>query len=191
GQSLVTTDGLGQRDGTPPETVRIYHFAGTQHAATATMPKGVCTTPYNIVDNRPLQRAALVALDRWVKDGTPPPPSRHPRLADSHRHRLGGAQRVRRRRRRAVLSRRLLPAVRQDQGGARGERRHAPLARGALSRSGRLRRKSARRRRGAAEAGLHAGRGRGAHQRAGLIGGVVIGRTPCGAGRRSWSARWA
>ena len=82
GQSLITTDALGSRDGAVPETVRIYHFAGTQHVEIQTMPKGVCATPYNTVDYRPLLRATLVALDRWVKDGTAPPPSRHPRIAD-------------------------------------------------------------------------------------------------------------
>jgi hypothetical protein len=82
GQSLITTDPLGSRDGTPPDSVRIYHFAGTQHIEIQTMPKGVCATPFNPVDYRPLLRAALASLDRWVKDGTPPPPSRHPRIAD-------------------------------------------------------------------------------------------------------------
>jgi hypothetical protein len=82
-QSLITTDPQGRRDGTPPDGVRIYHLAGTQHVAdTVTMPRGVCTLPPNTVDYRPVLRAALAALDRWVKDGTPPPPSRHPRIAD-------------------------------------------------------------------------------------------------------------
>ena len=82
GQSLITTDPLGRRDGAPPDSVRIYHFTGTQHVEIQIMPKGVCATPYNTVDYRPLLRAALVSLDRWVKDGTAPPPSRHPRVAD-------------------------------------------------------------------------------------------------------------
>jgi hypothetical protein len=38
--------------------------------------------PYNLTDYRSLMRGALVALDRWVKDGTPAPASRHPRIAD-------------------------------------------------------------------------------------------------------------
>jgi Alpha/beta hydrolase domain len=46
------------------------------------MPKGVCALPYNLTDCRPLMRAALVALDRWVKEGTPAPASRYPRIAD-------------------------------------------------------------------------------------------------------------
>jgi hypothetical protein len=83
GQSLITTDALGRADGAEPENVRIYHFAGTHHVGTeATMPKGVCAMPPNHVDYSPLLRADLVSLDRWVTDGTPPPPSRHPRIAD-------------------------------------------------------------------------------------------------------------
>jgi hypothetical protein len=46
------------------------------------MPKGVCAMPYNLTDYRPLLRAALVALDRWVKDDVKPPASRYPRIAD-------------------------------------------------------------------------------------------------------------
>ena len=46
------------------------------------MPKGICAMPSNTVDYRPLLRAVLASLDRWAKDGTPPPPSRHPRIAD-------------------------------------------------------------------------------------------------------------
>ena len=36
----------------------------------------------NSVDYRPLLRAALVNLDRWVTEGEAPPPSLHPRLDD-------------------------------------------------------------------------------------------------------------
>jgi hypothetical protein len=46
------------------------------------MPKGVCAMPPNRVDYSPLLRAVLISLDRWVKDGIPPPPSRHPRIDD-------------------------------------------------------------------------------------------------------------
>jgi hypothetical protein len=83
GQSLVTTDPLGQRDTTPPDNVRIYSMASSAHQGiNPAMPKGVCAMPYNMTDYRPLLRAALVSLDRWVKDGTAPPPSRYPRIAD-------------------------------------------------------------------------------------------------------------
>jgi len=83
GQSLVTTDPLGQHDTTPPDNVRIWSMASIAHqGVTPAMPKGVCAMPYNLTDYRPLLRAALVALDRWVKDGAEPPASRYPRIAD-------------------------------------------------------------------------------------------------------------
>jgi hypothetical protein len=83
GQSLVATDPLGQRDTTPPSNVRIWSMASVAHqGVNPAMPKGVCAMPYNLTDYRPLMRAALVALDRWVKDGAPAPASRYPRIAD-------------------------------------------------------------------------------------------------------------
>ncbi len=83
GQSLVTTTDHGRRDGTPPANVRIYHLASSEHVITPTMPRGICTGPPNtVIDPRPVMRALFLALDRWVKDGTPPPPSRYPRIAD-------------------------------------------------------------------------------------------------------------
>lgn len=82
GQSLVATDPLGRKDSTIPDTVRIYLVAGTQHIGFAIMPKGVCALPHNPTDLRPALRSLALALDRWVKQGTPPPPSRYPRLED-------------------------------------------------------------------------------------------------------------
>jgi len=83
GHSLLTTDAEGKADSRLPDNVRIYHIAGTQHVITPTMPKGVCAAmPNTLVDPRPVMRALILALDRWVKDGTPPPPSRYPRLSD-------------------------------------------------------------------------------------------------------------
>ena len=87
--SLIHIDSDGTHDLTPSESVRIYHFAGTQHASgtypptntnAATGDKG-CEN-FNWVDYRPLLRTALVRLDRWVTAGEVPPPSRHPRLND-------------------------------------------------------------------------------------------------------------
>ena len=83
GHSLNTTDPAGQKDIALPENVRIYHFAGTQHVITPTMPKGVCAAPPNaVVDPRPAMRALMLALDRWAKGGAPPPASVYPKLAD-------------------------------------------------------------------------------------------------------------
>ena len=87
--SLIHTDIEGSRDLEPSAQVRIYHYAGTQHGS-ATWPltdsnpldgsRAQC--PMNTVDYRPLLRAALVRLDRWVSAGEPPPPSWYPRLSD-------------------------------------------------------------------------------------------------------------
>jgi Alpha/beta hydrolase domain len=82
GESLVTTDPSGRHDATLPAGVRVYHMASTQHVDVATMPPGVCAEPWNKVDRRPVLRALLLALDRWVKNGTHPPPSRYPRIDD-------------------------------------------------------------------------------------------------------------
>jgi hypothetical protein len=87
--SLIHIDLDGTQDLTPSESVRVYHFGGTQHTSAtypptntnaATGDKG-CEN-FNWVDYRPLLRTALVRLDRWVTEGEVPPPSRHPRLDD-------------------------------------------------------------------------------------------------------------
>ncbi|HEY8292323.1 MAG TPA: alpha/beta hydrolase domain-containing protein, partial [Thermomicrobiales bacterium] len=87
--SLIHTDITGTRDVEPPEDARVYLFASTQHGLgsvplvdtdTNTGARGI--HGFNAVDYAPLLRAVLVNLDRWVTDGTPPPPSRFPRLAD-------------------------------------------------------------------------------------------------------------
>ena len=87
--ALVHADLEGQRDVEPPDEVRVYAFAGTQHALgglplTDVDPadgyRGVHA--FNCLDYRCLLRAALTNLDRWVSDGTEPPASQYPRIAD-------------------------------------------------------------------------------------------------------------
>ncbi|HEX2326578.1 MAG TPA: alpha/beta hydrolase domain-containing protein, partial [Chloroflexota bacterium] len=91
--SLLHTDPTGQWDVEPPEDVRLYHFAGTKHGPGALGAEAETETEdarlagrarrhANVVDYQPLQRAALFHLERWVTEGTPPPPSVFPRLAD-------------------------------------------------------------------------------------------------------------
>jgi hypothetical protein len=87
--SFVHIDPSGQKDLEPAPESRVYHFAGTQHGAgslplaTGSGPDGsIGRYPYNVVDYRPLLRAALINLDRWVSDGVEPPRSCHPRLDD-------------------------------------------------------------------------------------------------------------
>ncbi|HXG11118.1 MAG TPA: alpha/beta hydrolase domain-containing protein [Gemmataceae bacterium] len=79
--SLVHTDPLGKTDVEVPANVRIYAFGGTQHGPANDPPgRGIADNLTNPADYRPLLKALLEALDAWVKDGTPPPPSVYPRI---------------------------------------------------------------------------------------------------------------
>jgi hypothetical protein len=89
--SLLHTDERGEQDLEAPPNVRIYHYAGTKHGAGTLRPEeedGAAPPPNtdgpitNVVDHRPLLRAALFHLERWIADGTEPPPSSHPRISD-------------------------------------------------------------------------------------------------------------
>jgi len=86
--ALIHIDVSGSRDVMPSDSVRIYHFSGTQHGAGVlplghTQPTGAKGLhPFNWVDWRPLMRAAVANLDAWVSDGVAPAPSKHPRLDD-------------------------------------------------------------------------------------------------------------
>jgi hypothetical protein len=87
--ALVHIDVTGTRDLDVPESVRIYHFGGCQHPV-GSFPlqdkdprQGIRgQQAFNWTDYRPLLRAALVNLDRWVSRGESAPPSCHPRLDD-------------------------------------------------------------------------------------------------------------
>jgi hypothetical protein len=88
GASLGHMDVQANADIEPPADVRQYFMSGTQHGA-GSLPlnvkteDGIPTThPLNTIDYRPLLRAALLNLVRWVTDGTEPPPSQFPRLTD-------------------------------------------------------------------------------------------------------------
>jgi hypothetical protein len=79
--SLLYTDTLGN-DITLPDNVRAYLFASCYHVPGGPIDKGFCQQLNNPLDYRPLTRALLVALDRWIMDGTEPPTSRYPKRAD-------------------------------------------------------------------------------------------------------------
>lgn len=86
---LLHIDPDGKRDLEPSPETRIYSFAGTQHSA-GTLPMSnvdpnndaMGRYPFNVVDQTPLMRAAIVNLDRWVSEGIEPPASYHPRISD-------------------------------------------------------------------------------------------------------------
>ena len=84
---LAHTDPGGAEDAAEADETRMYHFAGTQHGAGSVEqrhddgPDGSKGQyPFNVVDYRPLLRAALINLDRWAAGEADPPPSSHPRL---------------------------------------------------------------------------------------------------------------
>jgi hypothetical protein len=85
--ALIHTDLARMTDAPESPAVRRYHFAGTQHGSglfplVETRPADGIRgqLPFNSVDYTPLLRAALSNLDRWVSQGVPAPPSRHPSL---------------------------------------------------------------------------------------------------------------
>jgi hypothetical protein len=87
GGALVHVDLGGTRDLEIPEEVCIYVFGGAQHPLGTLDLRDVNPEngahgqqPFNCVDYRPLLRAALVNLDRWVTSREAPPPSGYPRI---------------------------------------------------------------------------------------------------------------
>ncbi len=87
--ALLHTALDGRADIDPPENVRIYHLAGTQHAGlplplndTQEATGGKAAHSFNSIDYMPLMRAALSNLDAWATGGQQPPPSRYPNLAE-------------------------------------------------------------------------------------------------------------
>jgi hypothetical protein len=82
--ALVHTTPDGTRDAALGDNVRAYLFSGAQHTP-GPFPSpagGRGQQRANPLDYSMSLRALLVSLDRWVRDGVTPPPSRHPRFAD-------------------------------------------------------------------------------------------------------------
>jgi Alpha/beta hydrolase domain len=72
--SLLRTGPEGSlEDVALPDSVRIWDIAGASHGI---IYRDDCDLPRANVDWHPLLRAALVRLTRWVREGTPPPPTR-------------------------------------------------------------------------------------------------------------------
>jgi len=81
--ALTHTTLDGRQDAMLPDNVRIYLFAGTQHVPGGYLAsQGEGQQQPNPNDYAWGHRALLVAMERWVRSGIMPPPSRHPLLAD-------------------------------------------------------------------------------------------------------------
>ncbi len=88
--AMLHIDPAGTRDLPEAPETRAYFMTGSHHGG-ATLPL-TDSSPlepsargahlFNTTDYRPLLRAALVNLERWVCEGVEPPPSALPRIAD-------------------------------------------------------------------------------------------------------------
>jgi Alpha/beta hydrolase domain len=81
--ALIHTTADGAKDITLPDNVRAYLFAGNQHGPSAfPPPEGQGQQRANPTDYWWSMRALVVAMQKWVTDGTLPPSSQYPKLAD-------------------------------------------------------------------------------------------------------------
>jgi hypothetical protein len=81
--ALIHTTADGTTDLNLPANVRSYFFAGNQHGPGAFPPAaGAGQQKGNPTDYWWNMRALFVAMDKWVREGEAPPPSRIPRLSD-------------------------------------------------------------------------------------------------------------
>ena len=81
--SLIHTSVDGTKDVAPPPDTRIYLLAAGQHGVAAFPPaRTIGQQPNNPLDYRWVMRSLLLSMNRWITDGTPPPDSRYPRIAD-------------------------------------------------------------------------------------------------------------
>lgn len=86
--SLAGTTEGGRIDLTEHPRVRRYLLSSLQHGGHLGDPPGFgiggrqCEQLHNPVHPGPMLRALLASLERWVRNGEAPPPSRVPRIAD-------------------------------------------------------------------------------------------------------------
>jgi hypothetical protein len=82
---LIHSSPDGRKNQPLPDNVRAYLFAGTQHSPGDFPPaKGLAPQQLeNGVQYWWPMRALLVAMTKWVTDGTLPPPSQHPQFSEA------------------------------------------------------------------------------------------------------------
>src|SRR5215204_1962969 len=82
--SLIHTTVDGKSDAPLMDNVRIYLLTAGQHGPAAFPPtQTIGQQKNNPLDYRWAMKALLLAMDRWTADGTLPPASRYPRIADN------------------------------------------------------------------------------------------------------------
>ena len=82
GASLIATTTDGKQDVAPAADVRIYGFMGAQHYVGRSKTRAPYVNCVSTTDHYLPMRALIVALDKWVEAGTPPPVSAYPQLSD-------------------------------------------------------------------------------------------------------------
>jgi hypothetical protein len=81
--SLIHTTIDGRADAPLASTTRIYMFAGGQHGPGPFPPRrSIGQQLNNPNDYRWSMRSLVLSMDRWIRDGVEPPPSRYPLVAD-------------------------------------------------------------------------------------------------------------
>ena len=83
--AMIHTSVDGRKDLSIPGNVRIYFYAGVQHAGAAPIPPPHRRELQSISNPTPqftTSRALLRALDAWARLGTAPPASQYPRVSD-------------------------------------------------------------------------------------------------------------
>jgi hypothetical protein len=79
--SLFHTDPAGTVDVAPNPMAPIYFMSSHQHGTGNGTIKGACQQFQNPIDSTPVHRALLVAMDKFINNGTPMPPSMLPTFA--------------------------------------------------------------------------------------------------------------
>jgi Alpha/beta hydrolase domain len=80
--SLFHTDPAGTVDVAPNPITPIYFMSSHQHGTGNGAIKGACQQLQNPIDSTPVHRALLVAMDDFIVNRTPMPPSMLPTFAD-------------------------------------------------------------------------------------------------------------
>ena len=80
--SLGHTDPTGTFDLPDHPMTRNYFVSSMQHGTGSATSRGSCQQFQNPLNSAPIQRALWIAMDQWVTQGVPPPPSRVPKLSD-------------------------------------------------------------------------------------------------------------